>query len=60
MLINNKVVSTTFFCVEQFNSYEKSATVGNTLHFEKTNYDINLLKVSILIILVSFLCRLSN
>jgi len=60
MLINNKVVSTTFFYVEQFNSYEISATVGNTLHFEKTNYDINLLKVSIFIILVSFLCRLSN
>ena len=43
MLINNEVVSTTFFCVEQFNYYEISATVGNTLHFEKTNYDINLL-----------------
>ena len=60
MLINNEVVSTTFFCVEHFNYYEISATVGNTLHFGKTNYDINLLKVSILIILVSFLCRLSN
>jgi len=60
MLINNEVVSTTFFYVEHLNCHEISATVGNTLNFKNEDYSETNTIMSILIIVVSFLCRLSN